>query len=282
MTAAVQTVALLSIACVAVFGLLVGSFANVVVYRVPAGISIVRPRSACPSCGNPVRAYDNVPVVSWMLLRGRCRDCREPISARYPIVEAIVGALFVVVAIWRWHELASALGTAQIVAQILVLIAFLYLAATSVVLSLIDVDTHRLPNSIVLPGYLVGLALFGGAAVLNDDPTSFITAVVGSASAFALYLTIAVIAPGGMGLGDVKLAGVIGLFLGSLGWAPLIVGVFAAFILGGLYGVALLLLRRAGRGAGIPFGPWMLIAAWVGALAGDAIATAYLGLFGLG
>lgn len=282
MTDLLQTLALVFVAFVALFGLLVGSFANVVVYRVPAGLSIVRPRSACTSCGNPVRAYDNVPVVSWLLLRGRCRDCREPISARYPLVEAIVGALFIVVALWRWPLLAGAQGAEGIVAQFVILVAFLYLAAISVVLALIDLDTHRLPNSIVLPAYVVGLVTFGASAVLDGDVTPFLTALAGAAAAFALYLVIVLIAPGGMGLGDVKLAGVVGLFLGSLGWGPLVVGVFAAFILGGLFGVALMLFRRAGRRSGIPFGPWMLAGLWVGALAGETITAAYLGLFGLG
>lgn len=267
---------------VGVFGTLIGSFANVVIYRVPAGISVVAPRSACPGCGTPIRALDNIPLLSWIALRGRCRDCREPISARYPLVESAVGVLFVVVALWRWPSIADDHSTAAIVGELLTLAAFLYLAAISVVLAMIDIDTRTLPNAIVLPAYVVGALLLGLSAILTDNIPGLLSAVIGGGAAFAFYLLLAVVYPGGMGFGDVKLAGVIGLFLGYLGWAPLVVGVFAAFILGGIFSVILVALHRAGRGSGIPFGPWMLGGLWIGALVGPTIGSAYLSLFGLG
>src|SRR5450830_2175470 len=136
--------------CVVVVGLLIGSFLNVVVWRVPRGESIVTPPSACPRCGHPIRARDNVPVLSWLLLRGRCRDCGEPISRRYPLVEAATGAAFGLTA---WHFGVS-----------WALPAYLFLAGISVALALIDLDTKRLPNAIVLPSYPVAILLLAFAS----------------------------------------------------------------------------------------------------------------------
>lgn len=269
----------LGLAFVAAFGLLIGSFLNVVAYRVPAGRSIVSPPSACPGCGSRIKAYDNVPVLSWLVLGGRCRSCREPISKRYPLVELATGAFFALVAVW-WTT-AGFLARSETVASILVLIAFLYLAAISVVLGLIDLDTHTLPNAIVLPGYLVGTVLLGTAAVLTGDYGELLRAGIGMAALYVLYLVAALAYPGGMGFGDVKLAGVLGMFLGYLGWGQLVVGAFAAFLLGGLFAIALLLLRLAGRKSGIPFGPWMLAGAWVGIVFGGTLGGAYLALLGL-
>lgn len=268
------------IAVVGVFGLLIGSFLNVVAYRVPAGRSIVSPPSACPNCGNEIKSYDNIPVLSWLVLRGKCRNCSEPISARYPIVELSTGVFFALVAWWSWSN--ATLGTgAQVAASILELVAFLYLAAVSVALALIDIDAHRLPNAIVLPSYLVGATLLTAASLLSADLSALVSAAIGMAALAVFYLVAALVYPGGMGYGDVKVAGVLGLFLGYLGWGPLVVGAFAAFLLGGFFALALLALRRAGRGSGIPFGPWMLAGAWVGIFFGDAIWRAYLTLFGL-
>lgn len=272
-----------ALVCAGVFGALIGSFLNVVVYRVPAGRSIVSPPSACGSCGTEIKGYDNIPVVSWLVLRGRCRTCRSAISVRYPLVEAATAAAFALVAWWFWagpqapeHSSAPALA-----AGVLTVVAFLYLTAISIALALIDLDTHRLPNAIVLPSYLVGAVLLGTAAIVGGDPTALLRAAIGAAALFLFYLVLALVRPDGMGFGDVKLAGVLGLFLGYLGWAPLAVGAFAAFLLGGLYGTILLVTHRARRGTGIPFGPWMLAGAWVGILAGPAIGSAYLALLGI-
>jgi Type II secretory pathway, prepilin signal peptidase PulO and related peptidases len=270
-----------------VFGLLIGSFANVVVYRVPAGMSVVAPASACPRCGRSIRAWDNVPVVSWLLLRGRCRDCGEPIAARYPLVEAGMGAFFAVAAAWWWLAqldggAAQLVGsTPQFISRLIVLIAFLYLATITVMLGLIDVDTHTLPNRIVLPSYLVAIITFAAATVFDADATALLRACIGMMALWLIYLILAIVYPGGMGFGDVKLAGLLGLYLGWVGWGPLIVGGFGAFVLGGLYSVVLLVMRRAGRKSGIPFGPWMLAGAWVGVFFGDAIWNTYLSTIGL-
>ena len=262
-----------------VLGLITGSFLNVVIWRLPRGESLVSPGSACPKCGHPIRWWDNVPVLSWLILRGKCRDCGAPISRRYPAIELVTGVLFAAVA---WWLLSTVAPTLPFAATVLVAVAFLYLAAISIALTLIDLDTHKLPNAIVLPAYVVGLILLGAASILSLDGGSMIRAGVGMAAMFVAYLAMALVYPGGMGFGDVKLAGALGIFLGWLGWGNLLVGAFAAFVFGGLFAIALLLLRRAGRKSGIPFGPWMLIGAWAGIFAGKVILDAYLALFGLG
>ena len=264
-------------------GLLIGSFLNVVVYRVPAGKSIVHPPSSCPNCGATIRPWDNIPVVSWLVLRGRCRDCKTPISKRYPLVELATGVLFAVIGAWLAPAIAASTdyeSPTVAIAALLQLIAFLYLAAISIALFLIDLDTKRLPNVIVLPAYVVGVVLLGTSALLLGLLPDFLIALVSAAAMFVFYLILALVKPGGMGFGDVKLAGVIGLFLGWIGVGSVVVGLFSAFLLGGLFSIGLLVLRKAGRKSGIPFGPWMLIGAWVGVFFGEQIAGAYLALIG--
>lgn len=255
------------VALCGVLGLTVGSFLNVVIYRVPAGKSVVRPASACPHCGSGIRPRDNIPVLSWLILRGKCRDCGAPISARYPLIEFMTGLFFVAVAWWALDR-----GAGHPAATVLVLVAFLWLAAASIALTAIDLDVQRLPNVIVLPGYAVGTALLGAAALVDGRYDQLLTAAIGGAALFAMYLIMVLVYPGGMGLGDVKLAGVLGIFLGWLGWDALAVGGFAPFVLGGLFALVLIVLRRAGRKTKMPFGPWMLAGAWVGIFGGRAIA----------
>lgn len=251
----------------AVLGLLVGSFLNVVVHRVPAGESVVSPPSACPRCGHRLRARDNVPVLSWLLLRGRCRDCRAPISARYPLLETSTGVLLTLVAVEvGWSPELPAL---------------LYLACVAVALTAIDLEHHRLPDAIVLPSYVVGAALLAGAAALEGEWSPLLRAAIGLAVLWLAYFALALAKPGGMGFGDVKLAGLLGMHLGYLGWAELAVGAFAAFLVGGVVGIALLATRRAGRRTAIPFGPFMLLGAAIGVAVGPGLAAGYLGLVGL-
>lgn len=265
-----------------ILGLSIGSFLNVVVHRVPNGLSIVRPASACPGCSTEIRARDNVPVLSWILLRGRCRDCGMRISARYPLVEALTALAFAGVALVVAPAIAEAAGAAGTASAVLELVALLYLAAITVALAAIDLDVRRLPNAIVLPSYVVLGTLLGAAALAGGRPESLVPMAVGGAATFLFYAGLALIRPGGMGWGDVKLSGLLGLVLGFFGWAQLAVGVAAGFVLGGVVGVALLVARRATRRAALPFGPWMLVGAWVGILAGAPIAARYLDLVGLG
>jgi leader peptidase (prepilin peptidase)/N-methyltransferase len=265
-----------------VFGVLIGSFLNVVVYRVPAGLSVVRPASTCPQCGHGIRRRDNVPVLSWVLLRGRCRDCATPISARYPLVELLTGALFFATTVRFAPAVLSTVSGPATVAALLELVAFLYLMAISVALAFIDLDVHRLPDALVLPSYPVLLVLLGLAAGLSGDWGALLRGVIGMVVLGAVYLGLALGVPGGMGLGDVKLAGLVGLALAYLGWGPLAVGAFGAFLLGGIFAAALIAMRRAGRKSGIPFGPWMLAGLWLGVFFGPQLWHSYSSLIGLG
>lgn len=264
----------------ATLGLSIGSFLNVVAYRVPLGLSVVSPPSACPGCGTQIRARDNIPILSWVLLRGKCRECAEPISVRYLVLEAITGVMFLIVIGHFVPALAGSPDTASIVAGAVALIAFLYFAAVSVALAAIDIDVHRLPDRIVLPSYAAAVPL-AVAGLIQGDLVAIWRMLAAAGILVAFYLVLALLKPGGMGLGDVKLAGVIGLFLGYLGWAQLAVGVGAAFLLGGVFGIVLMLTKRAGRMTAVAFGPWMLAGAWIGIFFAEAIAAAYLQAVGL-
>lgn len=242
-------------------GLVIGSFLNVVIWRVPRGESVVSPPSHCPGCDMPIAPRDNIPVVSWLLLRGRCRGCGTRISARYPFVELLTAALFAGMAAW-FGPVAE-------------LPAYLYLAAVGVALALIDLDVQRLPDALTLPSYPVGLVLLGVASIAHHDGWSMARAVIAMAALFAFYFTVAMIAPRGMGFGDVKLSGVLGLYLGWLGWGELVVGAFAAFAVGAVVGIGLILFAGGGRKTKVPFGPFMIVGAFIGIVAGHAIASAY-------
>ncbi len=244
-------------------GLLVGSFLNVVAYRIPNEIPIARPRSACPVCGHEIRARDNVPVLSWLVLRGRCRDCNAPISPRYPIIEAATAAVFA--------------STAAILGWVWVLPAFLWFAAVAISLVVTDLDHKRIPNRILYPGTIVATLLLGGGAALDGDLGGFGRSLVGGAGYFFLLLLIALVARGGFGFGDVKLAFLLGEFCAFRSWEAVFVAVLGAFLIGGLVSLVLLVLRRVGRKDALPFGPSMVAGAFVAIAAGDAIAEWYLG-----
>lgn len=263
------------------FGSIIGSFLNVVIHRVPHGRSVLRPASACGACGHAIRWYDNIPLLSWLLLRARCRDCGARISARYPLIELATALAFAGVAARFVPEVLAAEGVAGSSAALIALAAYLYLAAISVSLAAIDLETMRLPNAIVLPAYVVGAVALTAAAALGGAWGQLATAGLGLVIMGAIYLIPALIRPDAIGGGDVKLAGVLGLFLGWMGWPALGVGIIAGFILGGAWGVALIMAGK-GRTARVAFGPWMLAGAWIGIIAGAWLLAGYLGLFGLG
>jgi len=251
----------------AVLGLLIGSFLNVVVYRVPRGLNVNRPRSACPECGNPVRARDNVPVVSWVLLRGRCRDCAAPIAGRYPLVEAGTSVLFVCLGL-RHDDDA-------------ILPALLVLGAAGVALALIDLEHRRLPFVITVPlfGVIAGLVAVAGAV---DGWSTLDVAVLSTLVWGGLFATLYYGTGGrGMGFGDVVLSPSLGLVLGWLGWGASLVGLLSGFASGALVGVVLMAAGRAGRRSAVPFGPFMLIGALIGIFVGQDVWSHYLDLSGL-
>ena len=184
-------------------------------------------------------------------------------------MELSTGIVFGIVA-WKFHGSAYSL-----------ILAFLYLAAVSIALALIDLDTHTLPNRIVIPSYFVGAILLGITAIMNGNYSGIFRALAGMCLLGLFYFALALIYPGGMGMGDVKFAGVLGLFLGYLGWDVLLVGAFSAFVLGGFFALALIVFRRANRTSGIPFAPWMLTGAWVGVFFSTTIVQQYFSIFGL-
>lgn len=250
-------------------GLAIGSFLNVVIHRVPAGASVVRPGSACPACAAPVRPLDNIPVLSWMVLKGRCRDCRERIPIRYPLVELGTGIAFAAIGAWQGWSWT--------------LLPLLYLAAISIALALIDLDVRRLPDVIVLPSYAVLPLLLVPDALATLEWWPLVRALIGGVALFLFYDVLALVYPrqGGMGGGDIKLAGVLGIALAWVGWGPLVVGTFAGFLLGGVYSLIIVVLGRAGMRSSIPFGPFMLAGAWIGLVLGDTVADWYLRTSGL-
>ena len=247
----------------ALLGLVIGSFLNVVVHRVPRGESVVSPPSACPRCREPIRPRHNVPVLGWLVLRGRCFGCDLPISARYPLVELGTSALFALAG-WRFADRPELLG------------AYLVFAAAAVALALIDLDVHRLPNVIVLPAYPVLAVLLAAGA----DRDSLARAGLGALLLFAVFLVIALAAPGAMGLGDVKLAGVVGGLTAYLSWGAFLTAALGGFVLGALVGLALLGTHRAGRRTAVPFGPFMLVAAWTSILGARGLGELYLSTIG--
>lgn len=241
---------------VGLLGLAVGSFLNVVIHRVPRGESLLRPPSRCPSCEAAIRPWHNVPVLGWVVLRGRCASCGAPIGVRYPLVEALTAVVFVAVTA-RLVNLG--LGSA--------VPAYLWFSAVGIALAIIDLEHRRLPTSIVLPSYVVVGVLLAGSAAWQHDWWSLVRAVIGAVVLFGFFLAIALIYPAGMGFGDVRLSGLLGGVLAYVSWATLIVGAFAGFFLGAVIGVAVIAAGRGGRRTALPFGPFMilggLLALWI-------------------
>ncbi|MEV6446659.1 prepilin peptidase [Amycolatopsis sp. NPDC051716] len=250
----------------AVLGLLVGSFLNVVIHRVPRGESVVRPPSHCPDCGQTIKTRHNVPVFGWLVLRGRCAGCGARISVRYPLVEFGTAVLFAL--------LALRLDPPD-------LPAFLYFGAIGIALALIDLDCRRLPDAIVLPSYPVLLVLLTASAWWRGDWWSLARAGIGGVVLFGFYLVLALAYPAGMGFGDVKLAGLLGGILASLSWPALLIGAFGGFLLGAVAGVVVLATGRGGRKTALPFGPFMIAAALLAIFAAGPLGQAYQRLTGL-
>lgn len=250
-------------------GLAVGSFLNVVIYRVPRGESLVRPPSHCPACGAAVRNRHNIPVVGWLVLRGRCADCRAPIGVRYPLVELTTGVVFAGLTAWlAAHQLTSAVP------------AYLYFAGIGIALAVIDLDCRRLPNAIVLPSYPVLGALLTLSAWWQHDWWALARAGIGGAALFAFFFVLAFAYPAGMGFGDIRLAGIVGGMLGYLSWSALLIGAFGGFLLGAVVGVAVLAGHRGDRKTALPFGPFMILAALAAIVVAGPISTAYQSLLG--
>ncbi len=250
-----------------VLGLVFASFGNVVIHRVPAGESVVRPPSACPTCGSRIGPRDNIPVLSWLLLRGRCRSCETRISPRYPAVELAGGVLFVAMYLrFGLHP---------------VLPGYLLLVWALLCVALIDAETRRIPNAITYRLAPALLVLIGGGALLDGDPGAALRCLLGGLAAFGALLLLALISPQGMGMGDVKLAASLGIGLGYLGWGHVLLGVFGGFVLGGAVSLVLLALRLRTRKDLLPFGPYLAVATVTTVLFGRELIDAYLRATGL-
>ena len=246
------------------FGLAIGSFLNVVIYRVPAGLSVVSPPSRCPSCEKQISARDNIPVLSWLLLRGRCRNCGAAISPRYMLVELLTGVLFVLMLL-RFGLSAE-------------LPAYLALTTSGVALAFIDLDTKRLPDKITIPTFVAVLVLLLLPAWLDSAWDSYLRAVLGAVALGGVYFVVWFIRPDAMGFGDVKLAPTLGLALGWLSWGAVALGGFLGFLLGAIVGVALMAASKAGRKTKVPFGPFMIAGALLTILVGQPVIDWYSGI----
>lgn len=254
----------LLVAFTGILGLIFGSFGTVASWRIPRRETIVSGRSHCPKCGAQITALENVPVLSWLFLKGRCRHCGNPISARYPLIELTTGILFALSAAkFEWSV------------ETFVYAAFFWVL---VVLTVIDLDHKLLPNRVVYPTFVAGWAGLVAAAIVDGTTDRLLDAAIGAAIFGGTFFLIALIAPRGMGFGDVKLAFVLGTFLGyvRIGLVPL--GMFLAFLTGALTGIGVMMRRGGGRKMQIPFGPFLALGTVLAIFAGDPLLDAYLGL----
>jgi leader peptidase (prepilin peptidase)/N-methyltransferase len=239
-------------------GALVGSFLNVVAWRVPRGESIVKPRSRCPQCETQIKARHNVPVVSWLALRGRCAYCANPIPARYPLVEALTAVLFAAVVAATGASSEAILG--------------LVLVTALVPITLIDLDTQRIPDAITAPAAVLAVL---ATAVLQPD--ELVPRLLAAAIAGGAFLLLALAMPGGMGMGDAKLVAVLGLFLGS----AVVPALLIAFAVGSLAGLVIAgrVGMQAARKTKVPFGPFLALGGVAGLMVGGQIVSWYATTF---
>jgi leader peptidase (prepilin peptidase)/N-methyltransferase len=245
-----------------IVGLAIGSFLTVVVHRVPAGASTLAPRSACPMCAAPIRAIDNIPVLSYLLRRGRCHSCHAPIPLRYPALELTTAALFVVVGLR--------------VSSLWMVPAYCTLFAALIALSAIDLEHLRVPSRIIYAAALAGLPLLVLASAATHRWDALVHAVVAGLVAFCAFFAIVFVSPKAMGFGDVRLAALCGAFLGWIGFTSAMVGFLLCFLAAGLVAVALLSARRTRRSARLPLAPFMSAGTVAAVLFGPQLAAVWL------
>jgi leader peptidase (prepilin peptidase)/N-methyltransferase len=247
----------------AAFGLIFGSFLTVLVHRTPLRESVIRGRSRCPACGVQIRAWDNIPLLSWLVLRGRCRDCGARISVRYPLTELACGALFA--------------GASRAFPDTYVAAAMAVFLGVMLALALIDLEHSILPNAVVYPSLaLFAVVVMTGA--LTGRHVDLVWAAIGFVALAGGLLLVALARPGVMGMGDIKLAALIGLVLGAQGLQYVAVAASLALLAGGIGGVVALLAGRSRKDA-IPFGPFLSAGAVAAAFLAPRVAGAYLSLF---
>ncbi len=248
-----------------VFGLIVGSFLNVCIHRIPREESIVRPSSKCPKCGSPIKPWDNIPVISYILLKGKCRYCGEPISIRYPLVEFLNG-LFYVLVLWRYGLTVTA-------------IAYMAYLSALIVITFIDFDFQIIPDVITLPGAVIAFVLAIFVVVDPFDRTEvlgFKQSLLGLSTGFGLYYAIAVLSRGGMGGGDIKMMAMVGALTG---WKGVLFTTFFGSLTGSVVGIGLMLFKGKGRKTKIPFGPFLAFGSSMSVLFGKELLELYLNGF---
>jgi leader peptidase (prepilin peptidase)/N-methyltransferase len=248
--------AILIIGC-ALFGLAVGSFLNVVIYRVPRNESIISPRSRCPSCSAQIKEYDNIPVISWLVLRGRCRNCHARITPRYLVVELIGGVLFA--------GLAARLGFAWD------LPAFLIFLSSLLALSCVDLELLVLPKKIIYPTLILVTLLLVMASAATHDWDRLLVGALCAAAWFVVFFVMNFASPRVLGFGDVRLAPLLGLALGWLGWRYVVLGFFSANVIGAVIGISLIAMKRMKRDQPVPYGVFLAAGAALAIFAGPEI-----------
>jgi len=246
-----------------VLGLIFGSFGTVAAHRIPRRETIVTGRSKCPNCGRKIRAHENVPVVSYLILRGRCPGCGTKISLGYPLIELVTGVLF-----------ALAVVKFEVTVTAVVYAAFFWVL---VVLTVIDLEHKLLPNRIVYPTFVVGWAGLVIAALVDGDTERLRSAALGAVVFGGFFFVVAFVYPAGMGGGDVKLAFVLGTFVGYAGGVgAVLAGMFASFLLGGVIGIIAMRFSGKGRKTQIPFGPFLALGSVIAVFLGERIAEGYV------
>jgi len=241
-------------------GLVIGSFDNVAIHRIPERKSLITPRSHCPNCRNIIAWYDNIPLASYILLRARCRHCGLPISPRYPLVEATSGLLFLAVFAkmdFSWSPL---------------LLPYLFMVTVLIIVSAIDLQRQIIPNKVMYPSIIAGLAAMGLVALAEGSAHTLWESLKGFAVGGVPLTVIALLIPRGMGMGDAKLAAFTGIFLG---WQSQVVAFFFAFLLGSMAGVAMVIAGKKGRKSRIPFGPFLAAGALIALFWGPSIWSFY-------
>jgi leader peptidase (prepilin peptidase) / N-methyltransferase len=245
-----------------ILGSLIGSFLNVCIYRIPRNLSIITPSSRCPGCNIPIRPYDNIPIISYIFLGGKCRECRANISFRYPLVELLNAALYALV-LWKfglgWH----------------IPVYFIFCSAL-VVIIFIDLDFQIIPDRITLPGIVIGL--IAGSFLLPDpfmryDLLGFQSSIAGFLIGGGLFYAVAVLSRGGMGGGDIKMMAMVGSLMG---WKSVLMTTFFGSLTGALVGILLMIFKGKGRKTKIPFGPFLALGALIALFYGQEILTWYL------
>jgi len=245
-----------------IFGSIVGSFLNVCIYRMPRDLSIIWPSSRCPSCNTPIKAYDNIPILSYFLLGRRCRTCQVRISFRYPLVEFLNASLYAIV-LWRfgpeWHTLI-----------------YFILCSALIVITFIDLDFQIIPDVITLPGIVAG---FIAGSLLMPDPfmrysrLGFLSSLIGFLAGGGLYYAIAILSKGGMGGGDIKMMAMVGAVMG---WKSVILTTFLGSFTGAIVGVFLMIFKGKGRKTKIPFGPFLALGVLITLFFGQEIFQWYI------